>query len=343
VQQTSQIISRITTLWAATECGLGGFFHAMQSPFTGLIVGGLSVVYISLIAHFTVLGNPQLSFLPRFRKVSQTIFASVLFVLAIKAAVSPHSPIGAYFAVGLQALIGIVIYSLVRSHQISTLIVALLSMLSSALQKVLVMVVLFGKSLFDSIDLFFVETAQRLDVFVSDSFSLSESAAIVFLAIYAFGGLLIGYFASRIPSSIKHQSEELARLIQSHEEDTQPKPSIKKKAWFPWLIVLMISLSILVQFILNSKEAAVWQLARTLAVLIIWFLLFRPFVRLVLSKLKSSGKEKYQSEIATFQNELPQILSYSKYAWHVSKTMTGLRIYNWFLLFLFQGINTSNK
>jgi hypothetical protein len=343
VQQSSQIISRITTLWAATECGLGGFFHAIQSPFTGLIVGGLSVVYISLIAYFTNQSNLGLAFLPRLRKVSQTLFTSVLFVLAVKAAVSPHSPFGAYFAVALQALIGIVIYGLIRNHLISTILVAVLSMLTSAMQKVLIMILLFGKSLFESIDLFFADTAEKLDFIVSDSFSFSEFSAFIFLAIYAFGGLLIGYFASKIPSSIQQQSAELSLIIKSNNEAIATESKNQKKAWFPWLIILMISLSILVQFLLNSREAAVWQLTRTLGVLVIWFFLFRPFVKWILNQFKSSGKEKFQYEIEHFQNELPQIISNSTFSWRASKKMSGLRIYNWFLIFIFQGINSNTE
>jgi tetrahydromethanopterin S-methyltransferase subunit C len=32
------------------ECGLGGVLHALQMPFTGLLVGGLAVIIITFIA-----------------------------------------------------------------------------------------------------------------------------------------------------------------------------------------------------------------------------------------------------------------------------------------------------
>ena len=52
MQRNSKIISRLTALWALSEAGLGGILHALQSPFTGLFVGGFAIILISLIAYF---------------------------------------------------------------------------------------------------------------------------------------------------------------------------------------------------------------------------------------------------------------------------------------------------
>ncbi|MFT5818187.1 MAG: hypothetical protein ACI95K_001675, partial [Lentimonas sp.] len=78
MQRNSKIISRLTALWALSEAGLGGVLHALQSPFTGLFVGGFAIVLGSLIAYFA-------------EDKWNTIFRSLLVVLIIKLAVSPHS------------------------------------------------------------------------------------------------------------------------------------------------------------------------------------------------------------------------------------------------------------
>ena len=46
-------IQRLTAVWAFCESGLGGILHAMQMPFTGLVVGGLAVIIICFIAALT--------------------------------------------------------------------------------------------------------------------------------------------------------------------------------------------------------------------------------------------------------------------------------------------------
>ena len=52
--QRLNAIQRLTALWAFTESGLGGIMHALQIPFTGLLVGGMAVIMISLIADTVV-------------------------------------------------------------------------------------------------------------------------------------------------------------------------------------------------------------------------------------------------------------------------------------------------
>ena len=46
------IIDRLTALWALNESGLGGFLHVFNAPLTGLIVGGIAILLISLIAYY---------------------------------------------------------------------------------------------------------------------------------------------------------------------------------------------------------------------------------------------------------------------------------------------------
>ncbi|NJO01983.1 MAG: hypothetical protein HC880_10065 [Bacteroidia bacterium] len=40
-------IERLTALWALNEAGLGGLMHAVRTPFTGVVVGGLAIMLIS--------------------------------------------------------------------------------------------------------------------------------------------------------------------------------------------------------------------------------------------------------------------------------------------------------
>src|SRR6202008_2387238 len=84
-EQRSAAIQRLTALWAFTESGLGGLLHALQIPFTGLVVGGMAVIIISFIAEIS--GNNY-----------KQILKSALIVLIVKAMVSPYTPFPAYIA-----------------------------------------------------------------------------------------------------------------------------------------------------------------------------------------------------------------------------------------------------
>ena len=74
-------IERLTALWALNESGLGGFLHVFNTPFTGLIVGGISILMISLIAYYA-------------EDKWKAVLRALLIVLIVKMAVSPHSPVG---------------------------------------------------------------------------------------------------------------------------------------------------------------------------------------------------------------------------------------------------------
>src|SRR5690606_19472551 len=91
MKNTKSIIEKLTALWALNECGLGGFMHVLNSPFTGVIVGGISILLISLIAFYA-------------ENKWQSILKALLIVLIIKMGVSPYSPFAAYIAVSFQAV-----------------------------------------------------------------------------------------------------------------------------------------------------------------------------------------------------------------------------------------------
>ncbi|MGB3083465.1 MAG: hypothetical protein WBB21_02015, partial [Saprospiraceae bacterium] len=82
--QNQTIIFRLTALWALNESGLGGFLHALNFPFSGLIIGSIAVALISFIIYFS--GTDK-----------KTLFNALIIVLIIKLLMSPHSSVTAYF------------------------------------------------------------------------------------------------------------------------------------------------------------------------------------------------------------------------------------------------------
>jgi hypothetical protein len=112
-------VERLTALWALNEAGLGGIMHAFRTPFTGIFVGGLAIVMITLIAHFSE------------RKWSAVTRALVI-VLIVKAAASPHSPLPAYLAVSFQGLMGALIFSALPNLRLGALLLGVLGLLEAA-------------------------------------------------------------------------------------------------------------------------------------------------------------------------------------------------------------------
>ena len=139
VDQRRMAVQRLTALWALCESGLGGILHAFQFPFTGLFIGGFAVIIITLITKFSAQRPYQ-------------VFQSLVVVLAIKAMVSPYSPVTAYLAVSFQGLMGFVFYRLLHVNVVSIVLVAVITMLESAVQKLLVLTFFFGQSFWKAVD-----------------------------------------------------------------------------------------------------------------------------------------------------------------------------------------------
>ena len=162
MQRNAKIIARLTALWALSEAGLGGVLHALQSPFTGFFVGGFAIVLVSLIAYFA-------------EDKRKTIFRSLLVVLIIKLAVSPHSPPTSYLAVSFQALMAALIYSNLSLSKWSAMLLGVITLIESALQKLLVLTLIYGKSLWEAINSFSDYIIDRMGFLGNIYFRLQHS------------------------------------------------------------------------------------------------------------------------------------------------------------------------
>lgn len=172
---------RLTALWALNEAGLGGLMHLFRSPFTGIFVGGGAILLIALIAHTAKRPGPA-------------ILQALLLVLIIKAAVSPHSPPTAYLAVGFQGLAGALLFSLLPSFRLSALMLGVLGLLESALQKLLVMTILFGMPLWKSVDAFIDYVLQKFGLLGEQSEVQGSQWLIgLYVGLYVVSGLAIGW------------------------------------------------------------------------------------------------------------------------------------------------------
>lgn len=314
--------------------------HAIQSPFTGLIVGGLSVVFITMIARLAKEAAGS-SFKMRVIYTTQYIFNALVFVLTVKALASPHSPIGAYVAVSSQAILGILFFTLIPVFSIATMFTAFLSSTLSALQKLFVLWIVFGSTFFEALDDFVISTAQKFEIINTQTwFSSSEWIALFFVMLYALGGLVTGFVAVRTPILLKSREPELNEIISKFNSEHITTPE-KNSAQPRFLIVMtiFIALAILIQYVFVSAESAIWQLIRTVSILFVWLYLLRPIFHWIVKRSMAKSK----SNIDGFQNlisiELPKLMSYVPFAYRHSRKMSGFWLTNFFVLYLKYGLN----
>ena len=124
------LLTQLTALWALSEAVLGGALHGTRLPVTGLILGGTAVLLICLMGYY---GNRR-----------GEILKATLVVCFIKMTLAPHTPFPAYFAVLFQGMVGSLLMSGQRFFAVRCVVFGILALLESALQKLLMLTLVFG-------------------------------------------------------------------------------------------------------------------------------------------------------------------------------------------------------
>lgn len=313
-----EAVRRLTALWALSEAGLGGAMHALRLPLTGLFVGGSAVLFLTLLA-WTCRRHSAAP--------ARVLLRATAIVLAVKAAASPHSPVGAYVAVAFQGAAGAVLFSALPGLRVPAMLLGGAALLESCVQKLLMLALFFGKPLGEAID----EIGRRLlPAFGVEgaSFSLTLWLAVGFAGVYLVAGLMIGYLAGRLPA------RAVAELRRIRAEDGQeglddgasrlPTPrtpsddasahSKRRWYWGAFLAVLAVTYA-LVGSGGGPWHRAAYVLTRTLGAVALWYVLVGPLLRAALSKVFRRSEQRYAAEVERTVQLLPELRRLTARTW----------------------------
>lgn len=323
-KQRINAIQRLTALWAFCESGLGGIMHALQIPFTGLIVGGMAIIIITFIAQFSFHNYKQ-------------IFQSLFIVLIVKAMISPYTPFPAYIAVVFQAAIGYVVFSLLSINLLSILLLSIIAMLESAIQKILILTLFFGQSFWKATDSLISFITNQLG---TASISGSNWVIGIYLLIYFTGGVFIALTTHKIIKDfyININKEPLYNLPVFASDDLliNKKKSISKRLLRLTIVLLIIS-ALLFVFAENTKQgwiAVLKTISWTTSAILIWFMLIGPLFTKFIQWIFYKKKSAYNNEVSKALSFLPVFRQLTIKAWKSSDTYKGWKRWQVFLFIL---------
>lgn len=337
---TRQIqVKRITALWAFSEATFGGILHALSIPFRGAFINAASVLFISLIGLFS--------------KQSKEILKATLIVILIKALVSPHSPLTAHLAVSIQGLLGFILFYNKKFFRTSALLLGVFTLLYSGLQKIIVMTILFGNTLWKSLNIFTQGVIKEFSFLgLSEELNYSLILIIIYISIHLLIGILIGIYAGKLPKKINFYSQSLNKIQLNNANDKMPKKTKKgkKKIWIlrpSGILIILISLIALL-FSYNtsdyndSKYEIVIMIIRAISLTIIWYALIAPIVKNIFQKLLKKNQSKHSAEINEIINLFPQFRKIVSYCWKESQSFNGIKRIQFFLSRSFYYLLLSN-
>jgi len=312
-----QIYYRLIALWAVCEAFLGGMLHGLKLPVSGLLVGSCAVTCICLIAFYV--------------PVKGAILKATLIVAVCKMMLSPHSPPPAYIAVFFQGLVAEILFFNKKHYRVACLLLGGLTLFESAIQRILVMTVLYGKNLWTVIDEF-ISHLTRQQVVTNYTLWLASG----YILLHIFIGILVGFYAGKIV--VHSQQWGLLHkdfIITPLAEDMNRLPAFKhgvrrKKMKGALFMVWLILIAIYLQSWLHigkpilPPQIIMQLLLRSVTIVLSWYFLVSPLVMLLLKKWLTKQQQKSPLEIQEVLHLLPSTQYIIEQSWLLSNNHKGI-------------------
>lgn len=286
------LIPKATAIWAFSESGLGGIFHALKVPFSGIALGGISVILITFLA-----ANSSNKW--------KTIIQAMLLVLMLKAMISPHSPVMAYVAVCFQGILGAAIYHFFGVSRLSAMTFGAIALFESAFQKVFMLTILFGMQIWEAFSTFFDGLTSSLGIEF-----LAEMPIVLLIAfglLYAIAGAMAGHFGVRLPRNIESTANTL-KTLDIADFHVNKQSARKRNRSRKLLIFISILLFIISVFLYSGHGDKVWYiLLRTTVVILLFLFVFNPVAKYLINLWVKKRKSENQQQLAQVMDFLPRI------------------------------------
>jgi len=215
------------------------------------------------------------------------------------------------------------------------------------MQKIFILTLVFGNTLWESIDQFasFVINKFIVQGNVVD-FRFSYLLVGLYLGLHVFVGILIGLFASKLPfwigDVIQDDRLDITSFNNTKTELTKKK-KVKHKRWwqrpsgiiFISFVLIMVVLSYLYPELGSNKATEIlFMTLRALLIMIIWYSLLGPLALKYLRRFLKKKENLYASEISKIVDSFPHLRSLVSYCWKISSPEKGYRKIKSFLIYL---------
>lgn len=325
-----QLYYRLIALWVLCEAMLGGIIHGFKIPVSGLVVGSCAIICICLIAWYV--------------PARGAIIKATLIVAIFKMMLSPQAPPPAYIAVFFQGLMGELLFRNKRFFTFSCILLAVLGLLESGLQRILVLTIVYGNDLWKVINNFINGLTKQK---VTTNYSLLIGGGYVMLHLIT--GLLVGWWVSLLPKRITKWSKDKQYTVVVDDTSTVVLPAtskkrkrLKKGLFITWL--LLIGLYVQSYFKIGTpllpSHISLKILLRSLIIVLGWIFILGPLMKQLLHGWLKKKQTKSQQEVQEVLRLLPATQQLIAQSWKQSSGNKGWKRINiWSKMVLVNSLN----
>jgi len=325
-----QIYYRLIALWVLCEAMLGGIIHGFKIPVSGLVVGSCAIVCICLLAWYI--------------PVKGAIIKATIIVAIFKMMLSPQAPPPAYIAVFFQGLMGELLFWNKRYFRLSCILLAVLGLLESGLQRILVLTIIYGNDLWKVINDFINGLTKQK---IATNYSLLIGSGYVLLHLIT--GLVVGWWASLLPKRIENwrSSRQYAMITENPAAVDMPavtskKRRLKKGLFMIW--ILLIGLYVQSYFNIGTpllpSHISLKIFLRSLIIVLGWIFIIGPLLRQALHSWLKKKQTQSQQEVQEVLQLLPATQQLIAQSWKRSAVDKGWkRIITWSKIVLVNALN----
>ena len=247
-------------------------------------------------------------------------------MLLLKMAASPQSPITAYIAAAFQGIIGAILFEKVKNQNLASYLTAIICLMETALQKLLVLLILFGTSFINASDAFITDIFRKINMEVN---SFSIWILWLYLSVYFFWAIYIGYICTILPSEM--QKRQLKFMQLSYLESDFSLDKKKKSVWLNAVVIAVGLALILVLAITFKSDILMIAFYRTLIIILLWWVL-SPLLKKAIFYFLDQKRKNYSSDFSSIFSMLPKMKSKIRPAYNMAKAdVKGIAIYKEFV------------
>lgn len=310
----SVIYYRLIALWVLCEAMLGGIIHGFKIPISGLVVGSSAVICICLIGWYA--------------PARGAIIKATLIVAVFKMMLSPQAPLTAYIAVFFQGLLGELFFRNRKYYRVACLSLAILALLESALQRILVLTLVYGRDLWEVLN----DSIYKLGGTAGKDYSYFLILWYVLLHIIV--GVLVGIWAGYLPRRIqlldgvqkKYHIEPVPASGPLPGEVKKKRPVTRKIFFLLWIALLALWLQSVISIgrPLLPAHVSFRILLRSSLIILSWYFLVAPLLKKALERWLRNKKKQSASQIQKVVEQLPFTRHLVSQSWQLSTGKKGI-------------------